>query len=170
MQNSKDIFFYSNFCEFSKDVIAIITKHNLRETFMFVCVDNKKYNIPNFIDRVPSILKPSGEVYTDEQLYGYIDSKYKTSNSHEEISPMTSSYGNSLYSTSFASITGDDNSIENKNYLSLGREQHMIHVSDTTNPNSKKSHDSSAAFESLMQSRKLDDKYIKQTLETNGRL
>jgi hypothetical protein len=169
MQNQKDLFFYSNFCEFSKDVIGIITKHNLKDSFMLVCVDNKKYNIPNFIDRVPSILRTSGEVYTDEQLYGYLETKYRSSNIEEQISPMTSTFGNSMYSTNFSSVTGDDSSLENKNYLTIGREQHMIHVNENMNTNSKKSYDSSAAFETLMQNRKMDDKFIKQSLDNRNR-
>jgi hypothetical protein len=162
MQNSKDVFFYSNYCDFSKDVTNIITKYNLRDMFMYVCVDNKKYNIPTFIDRVPSILKKTGEVYTDEELYKYLEKRNKLTNIQDEISPMISVYGNSFYSTNFSSIDGNDTSIDNPNYLSLGREQHMIHVTD--DDSSKKISDSSSAFEKLMESRKLDDKFLKETV------
>jgi hypothetical protein len=164
----KDLLFYSNYCEFCKDVISTLTKHNIREDFRLVCVDDKKYNIPNFIDRVPSILRvPGGEVYMEEHLHEYLELKYKETNKMDEISPMTSQYGNSLYSTNFSSLTGDDATLENKNYLSLGREQHMIHVADD-NVSSKKSNDSTIAFEKMMQNRKLDDSYLKQTLNNAG--
>jgi hypothetical protein len=169
MQSNKDLLFYSNYCEFCKDVIGTITKHNLRESFVLVCVDNKKYNLPNFIDRVPSILKTSGEVYMEEQLYEYLDKKYSESNKLDEISPMTSEYGNSLYSTNYSSISGEDTTLENKNYLSLGREQHMIHVNDEKITSSKKSNDSSIAFEKMMQNRKMDDNFVKQALQTANR-
>lgn len=170
MNSQKDILFFSNFCKFSKDVINTITKHNLRDSFMFVCVDNKKYNIPEFIDRVPSILKKNGEVYTDEQLQGYLEMKYKMSNTIEEINPMFSMYGSSMYSANFSTIDGNDNSsiMDNPNFVSLGHEQHMIHVSQDTNEVSKKSSfDSSKAYERLMESRNLDDKSIKQVFDVN---
>ena len=163
MQNQKDILFYSNFCEFSKNIINAITKHNLRSIFLFICVDEGKYQIPQFIDSVPTILKRNGEVFKDEQLMIYVESKFKTDDIQEEIAPMVSQYGNSLYSTNFASIDGDDSSIENRNYLSLGREQHMIHVEDSQT-SSKKSADSDSAFEKLMQNRKLEDSQIKKAL------
>lgn len=163
MQNQKDILFYSNYCEFSKDVINIITKQNIRSIFMFVCIDDNKFKIPEFIDRVPSILKQTGEVYTDNQLYSYLDMKFKVTNL-EEISPAISVYGNSLYSSHFSSLDGDDNSIENKNYLSLGHEQHMIHVPESTNTNTKGA-DTSSAFEKFMLSRKLEDQNLKQTMK-----
>ena len=142
MQNQKDILFYSNFCEFSKNIINAITKHNLRSIFLFICVDEGKYQIPQFIDSVPTILKRNGEVFKDEQLMIYVESKFKTDDIQEEIAPMVSQYGN---------------------YLSLGREQHMIHVEDSQT-SSKKSADSDSAFEKLMQNRKLEDSQIKKAL------
>jgi hypothetical protein len=137
---------------------------------MFVCVDNKKYNIPNFIDRVPSILKRTGEVYTDDQLHVYIDLKNKNSNVIEEISPMVSMYGSSMYSSSFSSIDGNDAMLENKNYLSLGFDNRMIHVSQDEQVCKKTNNESSKAFERLMESRNLDDTNMKKSLDmkTNG--
>ena len=166
-QPTKDILFYSNFCNYSKDVINIITKHNIRNQFMFVCVDNKKYNIPEFIDRVPSILKLSGEVFMDEHINNYLELKKKTSNNNiEEISPMTSMYGNSLYSTNFSTIDGAENESmdDNRNFLFIGRDQRMIQVEDDKNMSSKKGGESAQAFEKLMESRKHDDAFIKQSI------
>jgi hypothetical protein len=46
----------------------------------------------------------------------------------------------------------------------------MIHVSDNKQLNSnKKGNDSSAAFENLMASRKMDDKFIKQAMDNSKR-
>ena len=167
MVMTKDIFFYSNFCQFSKDVMGIMTKHNIYDQFILVCVDNKKYKIPQFIDRVPSILKQAGEVFTDEELYKYLESKYKSTHSvTEDISPTLSLYGNSLYSSSFSPIDGTEEE-DNPNFLNLGRDQRMISVANETNPSSgskKAENDSTVAYEQLMASRTNDDKFIKQGL------
>ena len=128
---------------------------------MFVCVDNKKYNIPEFIDRVPSILKLSGEVFMDDHITSYLELKKKSSSPNDEISPMSSMYGNS-FSTNFSTIDGVENE-DNPNFLFIGRDQRMIKVDDT-NTSSKKNGESSQAFEKLMESRKTDDAFFKKSI------
>jgi len=158
------MFFYSGFCRFSKDVLDLMTKHNIKQNFILVCVDNKNYNIPKFIDRVPSILKQTGEVFTDDELYKYIETKYKNT-TIQDISPMMSVYGNNnSYSSAFSSIQENDDE-DNPNYLSLGRDQHTM--MNSPNEDVKKTDDAakvSKALEMLKESRNMDDKFIKQSM------
>ena len=170
----KDIFFFSNFCQFSKNVIGIITKHNIRELFLFVSLDEKKYNIPQFVDRVPCILKQSGEVFMDDELIKYLElvvHKRNSQNNDKEISPMLSVYGkNTTYSTNFSPLEGE-NEDDNPNFLFLGRDQRMINVQDdnkASSTTSKKSDECSIAYEKLMDSRQRDDNRIKQTINNNN--
>ena len=163
----RDMFFYSGFCRFSTDVTDLMTKHNIRQSFVFICVDNKNYNIPKFIDRVPSILKQTGEVFTDDELFKYLETKYKNTSS-QDISPIMSVYGNSTsYSSAFSSIEENDDE-DNPNYLNLGRDQHTSVINSPGGGEDGKKTDDSAkvskALEMLKESRNSDDKFLKQSL------
>lgn len=158
----QDILFHSNFCRFSKEVIDLMTKYNIRQNFVLVCVDNKNYQIPKFIDRVPSILKISGEVFTDDQLYKYLESKSSTV--VQDISPIMSIYGNNTsYSMAFSAIE-EDKEEDNPNFVNLGRDQHMIHVKDEPINKTDDSAQVSKALERLKESRSTDDMFIKKGL------
>lgn len=62
------VVFFSNYCKFSQDIISEITKKNIRNAFVFVCVENVQ-NIPSFVDRVPYVIhKQSKETFIDEAI------------------------------------------------------------------------------------------------------
>ncbi len=68
MATTKFVLFFSNFCKYSKDVIAFITENNIRNDFVLISIDSYK-NIPSFVDRVPLIFaNDSKEVFTDDKL------------------------------------------------------------------------------------------------------
>ena len=163
---SKDLLFYSNFCEFSKEIIGILIKQNIRNNFLLVCVDTRKFDIPRVIDHVPAILRPNtGEVITEENLYKYLESITVTTKQNTEISPMLSVYGNTLYSSSFSSLMEDEVS-EDKNYVFLGNEVHIPVAPDENQAKAGGSFDSSA-FEKYLEMRKSDDSYMKKILDSN---
>lgn len=167
---SKDLLFYSNYCDFCKEIINTMIKKNIRNRFLLVCVDTRKYDIPSFIDRVPTILiVGSGETVTDENLYKYLDSLSISSNQqNEDISPMYTIYGNSLYSSSFSSLN-DEEVGENKNYVFLGSEQHIdVPNEDKTNKKNGNEGIEKGMFEKYLESRKNDDSYIKKILDSNN--
>jgi hypothetical protein len=66
--NGKPILFYSNFCSYCSSVLRDVVRLNLKESFVFVCVDDKINQMPGFLDRVPTILTPDREVLTDDKV------------------------------------------------------------------------------------------------------
>lgn len=168
---SKDLLFFSNYCDFCKEIINTLVKKNIRNKFLLVCVDTRKYDIPTFVDRVPTILVVStGQTVTDENLCKYIDSISLNTFKQDEISPMYTVYGNSLYSSSFSSLNEDENAAENKNYVFLGHEQHIDVPAEEKAAKNGTQSDSmdKGMFEKYLESRKNDDSYIKKILDSNN--
>lgn len=163
---SKDLLFYSNYCDFCKEVINVLIKKNIRNRFLLVCVDTRKFDIPSFIDRVPSILNSkTNEVYMDGDVYKYIDSVYLSTIQHQEISPLFSVYGNSLYSSSFSSL-GDEDMKEDKNYQWLGNDEMINPQMDDTKPKTEKM--DSSCFEKYLEARQNDDTFLKKIMDANN--
>lgn len=167
---TKDIIFFSNFCEFSKDIINIITKHNMRDKFTFVCVDNINYKIPAFVDRVPCLYKRTGEMYTDEYLYDYINKETQRLSVSDNINPIWSIYGkDNAYSSHFSTLDGTEYE-ENPNYVSIKSQENMNisfkPESTVSSKDQKKINDTT--FEKFIESRNLDDSIIKKRLQTNS--
>jgi len=62
------ILFFSNYCSYSKDVLTIITRKNIRNAFILICIDTVQ-NLPPFVDRVPLIVdKHSKQIFADEDI------------------------------------------------------------------------------------------------------
>lgn len=163
---SKDLLFYSNYCDFCKDVINVLIKKNIRAKFLLVCVDTRKFDIPSFIKHVPSILNhKSGEVYMDNDVYKYIDSVYLSTIQQQEISPLFSVYGNSLYSSSFSSLN-EEEIRESKNYIWLGDDEPINPQVEETKSKTDKL--DSSCFEKYLETRNNDDTYLKKILDSNN--
>lgn len=163
---SKDLLFYSNYCEFCKEVINVLIKKNIRNRFLLVCVDTRKFDIPSFIKHVPSILNSTtNEVYVDEEVYKYIDNVFLSTIQQQEISPLFSVYGNSMYSSSFSSL-GDDDVKEDKNYQWIGQDEMINPQSDDNKPKSDKM--DSSCFEKYLEARQNDDTYLKKIMDANN--
>lgn len=163
---SKDLLFYSNYCDFCKEVINVLIKKNVRNRFLLVCVDTRKFDIPSFIDRVPSILNSkTNEVYMDGEVYKYIDNLYLSTIQQQEISPLFSVYGNSIYSSSFSSL-GEEDVKEDKNYQWLGHEDMINPQVDDNKPKSDKM--DSSCFEKYLEARQSDDTYLKKIMDSTN--
>ncbi len=119
----KDILFYSNLCEFCREVISLLTKHSIKEQFMMVCVDNRNLNLPPFVDRVPLIFTTQKKLYADENLMEYIKSKFVQSS----LQPYALVGGNTnAYSDNFSFIEDsqyDGLEDSSRNYNLLGMDQ-----------------------------------------------
>ena len=68
----KDILFYSNFCVFSKEVLALIQKLDVRNHFMLVCVEKFKDQLPPSINSVPTVMTVSKDIYVDDDISRYV--------------------------------------------------------------------------------------------------
>lgn len=169
MQLQKDLLFFSNFCNHCKEIISTISKKNLKDHFLMVSVDNKKYKIPNFIHSVPTILTTNKKIYTDVNIINYINS-IKTQDTVNELSPFTMQ---SSYSSQYTYLTADgyddDGSLLNKdmthnnNFNLLESDERIIAPVD--DDDSKSSKFDSAIYERFVNSRTNDDEHIKQKLD-----
>ena len=72
-QQSKDLLFYSNHCEYSKSILIQLLKRGCRDNFYLVCVDNGEFNIPRVIDRVPAIITRMKTLIMDDDVIKYIE-------------------------------------------------------------------------------------------------
>lgn len=70
---TRHVFFYSEFCQFSKDVMALITKKNVSTLFLPVCVDTYREMLPVFVHSVPTIFTHDKRVLEGQAAYDLID-------------------------------------------------------------------------------------------------
>ena len=74
----KDLLFYSNYCLHSSNLINNISKTNLNDRIFYICIDDKKIKVPQFITRVPSIfLVNEKKVLVEDEIDYWIRSKLK---------------------------------------------------------------------------------------------
>lgn len=82
--SSKHVLFYSNYCLYSKELLMTITKMDLRNRFILVCVEKHRASIPPLIDRVPTVVTPTKQLITDERVVPYVQSLRKGTGSHSQ--------------------------------------------------------------------------------------
>jgi len=74
---NKDLLFYSNKDDYSKEMIEIINKNSIKEIFP-VCIDDSKIKIPSFVKLIPTIyLNKSKELIIDEKIKEHINGLVK---------------------------------------------------------------------------------------------
>ena len=101
---NKDIVFYSNFCSFSKEIVASLSKSAIHQSLVYICVDDKNINLPNFITVVPTIyISQDRKILTDGEINKWIESQNPKKDEEEDIMAY---HGNSMgvsgFSTSFS--------------------------------------------------------------------
>jgi len=69
--DSRHILFYSNHCVFSRQLLADIATHGIRELFILVCIDARTDQLPDFVDRVPLVLTLDRRVLTDDAAFAF---------------------------------------------------------------------------------------------------
>lgn len=134
----KDILFYSNLCDFSKEVVQAINKYQIKDKFMLVCVDNKNLKLPPFVDRVPLIYTVSRKLFADDNLMNYLQSMVESSSLQPYALVGTNT---SSYSENFSYIEGGDGFSEDcsRNYNYLGVEQKIYAPDEADEPRDDKS-------------------------------
>lgn len=132
----KDILFYSQFCNFSKEVLDTIAKHNIKDSFMLVCVDNKQLKLPAFVDRVPLVYTTGKKLLSDENVLSYIKSKVE----YVTLEPYALVGGNTnAYSDNYSFLQSDETLVEDssRNYNIIGREQRIYAPEESEGPSGK---------------------------------
>lgn len=103
---SKDIVFYSNYCNYSKDIISTLSKSHLHKSLVYICVDDKNIKLPNFITVVPTVyLNNEKRILVDNEISSWIEQNTQQSKGDEELMAYYgSSMGTGGFSTSFSFI------------------------------------------------------------------
>lgn len=162
--NRKDVIFLSNFCEYSNEILNLIVKKNAKPDFVVICVDNNRYQLPNFVDKVPLIYTKNDEIVYDDSIIKYLEMLYPTET--EEIMPWSIQQP-SNYSNQFSFLLDDSADLQNKGYTILGYDQRIsttIEDSDT----SKKGKFDSSQMDKYMQERENDEQNFKRNMNGDG--
>ena len=168
---TKDLCFYSNYCDFSKEILTLITKKNLRNNILLVCIDNGKYQIPPCITHVPSLLNAARDsIYIEDGLVKYLEEKAKTLYPQDENIQTFSWEGNN-YSESYSFVNDDFNgNMTSKAFTMLeeapqgGGGGKMKEGEDTTKPGKFDIN----KYDSYIASRNRDEEQIKKVLHRNN--
>jgi len=91
----KDLLYFSNYCENSKKLLAILSKSTISQNIDFICVDQRtrnangtysiilsngfKVDLPHTITKVPALLLPNHgyQVLFGDQIYQHLQPKEK---------------------------------------------------------------------------------------------
>lgn len=147
----KHILFYSNFCQYSKDVLGTITKKNLDNEFVKVCVDTNRFKLPPFVDRVPLVCTKSKSILTDNDISAFLD---QLSDVSEGVEPFTDFYKAGNISDSFSFIDDNPDDRLTNGFLVIGQDTE-IQTPDEPSFNAKINDKS---LEYLMSQRDTDEK------------
>lgn len=105
---AKDLFFYSNYCNYSKEIHEELTKTKLIDNMIKVCVDDKNINIPKFITAVPTIFsQKTNSIIIDENINKWINENKPK----EESTLNVDSFSNS--NNAFSFLESDNNTLSN---------------------------------------------------------
>lgn len=132
----KDIIFYSNYCNYCKTVINKInnipnSKHNL----IYVCIDENKFKLPNFVKAVPTIyLSKDKKILVDESIEEWIENLIKPKNENLELDAYFNSCN--TFSSTFSSL--DEGANDNPNISAFSFLDEKIISIDTPENNSNK--------------------------------
>lgn len=168
---NKDLLFYSNFCDFSKEAVTLVTKKNLRSHVLLVCIDSGKYQIPSCITCVPSLLTAARDmVYIEKGLNEYLEEKAKALFPQEE-SIQTFSWEGNNYSESFSFVNEDMNgNMTTKAYTLLDDDMASAATKFKDDEDTlKQSKFDISRYDNYIASRNRDEDHIKKSLHGNGR-
>lgn len=110
---AQNFLFFSEYCEYSHEVLGLIRQQNLSQTFNFVCVDNQR-SLPQIVDRVPLIITNQNQVLVDDQIVSYLSNLYNAS--LDSIGALQS-VSDSAFSFIEDEITNDSFAVRNFNYI-----------------------------------------------------
>ena len=161
----KDLLFFSKFCDHCTEVTTRIVKMNMRELFMFICIDDPKVlaQMPKIIDRVPTILTKDKRILTDEYVMRYLDSHHKPA-ADAVISPFSLLTGNAMseqYSYLEDSTNNEIPVDSLQNFTLIGSDNRIMAADQSENNKDKFN---SSVLDNYIANRNLDDENIKRVL------
>lgn len=120
MDSEKYLIFYSKYCSYSTELLKQIESKNLKDYFMFVCIDSNNLTIPKFVDRVPLLfIKSTKTVIVENDIVHFLNKLISVKDGghtkEQDIECyMTKEMGNS-FSDNFSFI--DESNIQKKSFL-----------------------------------------------------
>lgn len=110
---NKDILFYSEFCDYSREVKGNLEKYGALEKMISVCVDDENIQLPPFLEAVPTIyLNQTKTILVDEKIENYVN-RFKASE-NSNIGDWDSSFGANS-NTGFSYIEEDNTTFDGGN-------------------------------------------------------
>ena len=94
--DKKDIVFYSNYCTYCKKILTHISKLPIKDKLLYVCVDDSKIQLPQFVKAVPTIyLAEKKQIVVDESIEKWLESLHsKPKNENISNNELDAYYGN----------------------------------------------------------------------------
>lgn len=66
--------YYSNYCEFCKEVLGLVARRGIQPLLQLVCVDTVAHSsLPRAVDRVPLVITSHGNVMADDDVVMFIE-------------------------------------------------------------------------------------------------
>ena len=110
----KDIIFFSNFCDYSKEILGKIEEYKLQDKIVSVCVDDENIKLPQFLEAVPTIyLQKSKSIIVDDDILSYLD------NQKPKPQLNIGDWDNNFSSSSMSTFASLDNS-EDSSFVGTG--------------------------------------------------
>ena len=102
----KDIIFFSNFCDYSKEILGKIEEYKLQDKIVSVCVDDENIKLPPFLEAVPTIyLQKSISIIVDDDIVSYLENQKPQP--QQNIGDWDNNFASSSMST-FASLDNNE--------------------------------------------------------------
>lgn len=152
----KDVLFYSNFCQFSQDVLNRIIKLGIKDRFVLICVELYKSKLPPTLKVVPTIITRDGTEITDDALSQYIDMLVPSTSAPRDMF-TTSAAGFSFIDAEDGGFGGEEH------YGVFGEEQRIETPEESEIPAAMTTATRSLTFEQLQSMRDMDDQNFKNS-------
>ena len=114
----KNILFYSNRDNYSKQVLNIISSEKRDNEFVFICVDDRNIKLPSFLKVVPTIfLVREQNVLVDESIEEFLHPKSQNNGASDSPSGELDAYfdSNNGFSSSYSNL--DDSQTNSNNSM-----------------------------------------------------
>lgn len=130
----KNILFYSNNCNYSKEVIKKISQTPIKDNLIYVCVDDENIKLPDFLTAVPTIyLVQSKKIIMDEEIINWIqEQNISSQGSKDELQAYFGECNNS-FGNNFCSIDNSDRKPYISNYTFLENSDSNNNSNNTNN-------------------------------------
>lgn len=134
--------------------------------FVFICVDQNKYSLPDFITHVPIVVNPSNprKLIEEDDIMTLLESMYAKVRESDDIQPFLTGFGcKASFGDPFASIDGDTFTMDPaipKRFVDLTTDNDFK-INAPDEEKQKKSRFNEDVFETFMAQRDMDEQILK---------